>query len=496
VFRPTCHDSSPGPPDGPELTRRELLEAGAAASAVAALPDGAQAQQRPNLILIVLDTVRADYVSAYGGRARTPHIDSLARRGIRFANAYPEAMATVPARRSIMLGRRVFPFRGWRRGADGMPGWEVPGWQGIDDMSETFTNTLRRAGYWTAYVTDNPHIAHARAFRNLRRSFDRYLRIAGQAGHAPRPAHVSDAELRRWLPPDLYRDRDLRVRVRNYLSHGHYWRDERRSFAARVFGAASQVLEEATAQPKPFALVIDAFEPHEPWTPPRRYIDMYGRRRGAEPGTLPYEPVRAWLRDRRRIQRMRDVYAAEVTLTDRWLGTFLRRLRELGLAGNTAIALVSDHGLLIGEHGWTGKTAFALHPELIHVPFVLVDPHGRAAGRTSSFFASTHDIGPTLLSLAGVRPPRGMDGFDLTPLFEGRRPGSRELAWGGYGNWFFARTDRWALTGDNRLRRRRLYDLRRDPRERRDVSRRHSRVVRGLTRAYVEQAGRRLPFYG
>ena len=88
-----------------------------------------------------------------------------------------------------------------------------------------------------------------------------------------------------------------------------------------------------------------------------------------------------------------------------------------------------------------------------------------------------------------------MDGFDLTPLFEGRRPGRRELAWGGYGNWFYARTDRWALTGDNRLRRRRLYDLRRiratviDPAG-------HSRVVRGLTRAYVEQAGRRLPFYG
>jgi arylsulfatase A-like enzyme len=479
-----------------QLTRRELLEAGAAASAAAALPHPAQAQAqgRPNLVLIVLDTVRADHVGAYGGRARTPNIDALARRGIRFAKAYPEAMATVPARRSIMLGRRVFPFRRWHRGADGMPGWEVPGWQGIDDMDETFTNALRKAGYWTAYVTDNPHIAHARAFRNLRRSFDRYQRIAGQAGHAPRPARVSEAELRRWLPPDLYRDRQLRVRVRNYLSHGHYWRDERRSFAAKVFGAAAQVLEEGALH-QPFALVIDAFEPHEPWTPPRRYIDMYGRRRGAEPGSLAYAPVRSWLRDRRLIGRMRDVYAAEVTLTDRWLGTFLRRLGELGLTESTAIALISDHGLLIGEYGWTGKTAYALHPELIHVPFLLVDPRRRAAGRTSSFFASTHDIGPTFLSLAGVRPPSGMNGVDLTPLFEGQRPGRRELAWGGYGNWFYARTDRWALTGDNRLARRRLYDLRRDPRERRNVARRHPRMLRGLTRAYAAQAGRNLPFY-
>jgi arylsulfatase A-like enzyme len=206
-------------------------------------------------------------------------------------------------------------------------------------------------------------------------------------------------------------------------------------------------------------------------------------------------PVGDWLRDRRLLPRMRDLYAAEVTMMDRWLGIFLARFRELGLAANTVIALISDHGILLGEHGWTGKTGYALHPEMIQVPFVLVDPTGRAAGKRSSYPASTHDVGPTLLGMAGVRRPRGMNGFDLSPLLSGGRVPRRDLAWGGFSNWFYARTERWALTGSNRLQGRRLYDLDRDRGERRDVARRHPGVVRDLTRRYLAEAGRGLPYY-
>ena len=79
---------------------------------------------RPNVVLIVVDTLRTDHV--YGDRARTPNIDALARRGLSFTRCYPEAMPTVPARRSIMTGRRAFPFTGWRpwRGMIQEPGWE------------------------------------------------------------------------------------------------------------------------------------------------------------------------------------------------------------------------------------------------------------------------------------------------------------------------------------------------------------------------------------
>jgi arylsulfatase A-like enzyme len=188
------------------------------------------------------------------------------------------------------------------------------------------------------------------------------------------------------------------------------------------------------------------------------------------------------------LDRARDLYAAEVTMTDHWLGVFFERLRGLGLEGNTVIALVADHGLLLGEHGWTGKIAAMLHPPLHHVPFILVNPAGRR-GVTSDRLAQTHDVGPTLLSLAGVRRPKGMDGLDL---IEGPR---RDFAYGGYANWHYARTDEIAYVGSNRGRGRRLYDLDRDPREARNLAHRHPRRIDELYRTVTRRAGGRLPVY-
>ena len=69
--------------------------------------------------------------------------------------------------------------------------------------------------------------------------------------------------------------------------------------------------------------------------------------------------------------------------------------------------LVGDHGFLLGDYGWTGKISSILHPALIHVPMVVVHPARRRAGHSSDYLAQTHDLAPTLLSLAGVRAPGG-----------------------------------------------------------------------------------------
>ena len=192
-------------------------------------------------------------------------------------------------------------------------------------------------------------------------------------------------------------DAETRDRVRRYLANGRYSHDETKSFAARVFRDASRVLETAKRQ-RPFAMVVDTFEPHEPWTPPRKYVDMYG-----EPG-LPrprasrpyYAPVSRYLsagEARVLLARMRALYAAEVTMTDRWLGTFLDKLHALNLERETVVMLVSDHGFFLGDHGFTGKIATRLHPELIHVPLIVVHPERRRRGDRSRYFASTHDVG-------------------------------------------------------------------------------------------------------
>jgi arylsulfatase A-like enzyme len=474
-------------------TRREFLHAGASAAALGT-EAFARGHDGPNIVLLVVDTLRADHV--YGDRARTPNIDALARAGLRFTRCFPEAMPTVPARNSIMTGRRMFPFRGWY----GRPGLvQAPGWAPFERVDTCFTSVLHRAGYWTACVTDNPFLGFPRGYGEFRGSFDRFVRKGGQAGAVAPLSSVSDRELRHWLHPAIAYP-GARQRLRRYLANGGYWHDESRSWSARVYRAAAGLLDDARRR-RPFALVVDTFEPHEPWTPPRRYLNMYGDPdyHGPEPSKPPYRRVGDYLDEGEAafvLRRMRALYAAEVTMTDRWLGFFLERLHDLRLERDTVIVLVSDHGFQFGEHGWTGKIASELHPPLIRVPLILVDPSGRGAGRASSHFASTHDIAPTLLALAGVRAPRMMEGANLAPLLRGGRPRERRLAYGGYANNFYARTDRWALTASNGGEDFRLFDLRHDPYEHRNVAASHPGKVGELYGAVLRRAGGRLPLYG
>jgi arylsulfatase A-like enzyme len=467
-----------------------VVAATVAPSAFARRPDG------PNVLVVVIDTLRADHVGAYDGRAATPTIDALAARGLRFTRFYPEAMPTVPARRSILTGRRVFPFHDWQRhsGLVGSPGWEP-----IADLDGTFTSTLRRAGWWTVYVTDNPFIGFGDGFAQFRSSFSRFVQVGGQLGRNHAVAAVAQSDVDHWLIREL-REPHIERRLRAFLGAGSYWRDETKSWAARVSTAGAAMLEEAAAH-RPFALVVDTYEPHEPWTPPRRYVDRYGDPdyRGPEPCTAPYRPVSEYLAPDRRepiLRRMRDLYAAEVTMTDHWLTMLFDRLRALELERETIVVLVADHGHLLGEYGWTGKISAILHPPLIQVPFVLVDPRGRAAGTATDWFAQTHDIGPTLLDMTDVKRPETMDGTSLVPLLSGKPPREpRTMAYGGYSNWHFLRNERWAYVGANTGRKRRVYDLKKDPDERKDVARDHPRLVDELEERVLEQSGGPLPSY-
>ncbi len=482
------------------VTRRRFIgAAGASAAGAALLGTGAcssgssEPGDRLNVLLLIVDSVRSDFVAAYGAPlVETPAMDSLAAQGVRFTRFFPEAMPTVPARRTLMTGRRTFPFRGWERAPDLGRG---PGAAPIEDVSQVFTEHLKSSGYWTASASDNPFLGFTRSFRPFRLTFDRYVSVEGHSGFRNDPSTVTEEQLARWLPEGLSDDDRYVEGMRKYLANTGYGVDDSESNAARVFGESIKLMEEG-AKNQPFALVVDSFDPHEPWSPTPEFLRKYAdpSYRGASPGTARYTRWENYL-DPAEVRQMRAVYSAALTITDKWLGAFLERFRELGLHENTAIVLVSDHGILLGDRGWTGKIAQELHPELIQVPCVIIHPDGKGAGTTSSYFASTHDIAPTLLAMAGVKRPGHMDGTDLSPLFDGDDLPERPFAYGGYFNHFYVRTNQWSYVADNRGDHRELYDLTLDPEELDDVAAENRDVHEELHARLTETIGGLPPYF-
>jgi arylsulfatase A-like enzyme len=289
---------------------------------------------------------------------------------------------------------------------------------------------------------------------------------------------------------------DERASIRRYLADNGRGVDETQTAAARVCTHGIDVLEEAARQRKPFALGIDSFDPHEPWVPPPSYVRRYldPSHRGPLPADARYGGS-SYL-DADGLQAMRAVYCAMVTLVDHWLGNVIERLHDLRLADETAIVLVSDHGFLLGEHGLTGKIATSLHAEMTHVPLIVRTPERRAAGTTSDWFASTHDVAATLLSLGGVPRPHAMDGVDLSQPTRGKALPRRETAYGGFANSFYMRTDDWLYLGRNDGQSRRLFDLRRDPAATTDVAAEHPDVIARMHAKLLRLADGKLPFYG
>jgi arylsulfatase A-like enzyme len=492
---------------GPRLSRRRLLQAAGVAGAGAALPlaagcgigddaagDGGEPE---NVVLIVIDSLRPDFVGAYGApRVQTPNLDGLFAKGLRFNRAFPEALVTVPARRSIFTGQRIFPYRDFEPVADlGVS----PGWEAIANLDQTLMKALKDAGYRTIQVTDNPHTGFTQTYKPFRLAWDTFISIKGFTGTRNPPETVSDAEVRRWLPRALRDNERYFEGMKKNLANTGYGREDSEGNAARVFDEASRQLDAAARTGDRFALVVDCFDPHEPWSAPKEYIDLYGDPdyEGPEVGVIDYGRADYMSLDERR--RAYANYAAAVTRTDRWLGTFLDRFDELGLADNTAIVMLSDHGVLLGERGWVGKIPGELHPELAQVPFTIVHPGGKRAGESSEYFASTHDVAPTVLSLLGIDQPRWMNGADLTPLLDGGQAEERPFHYGGMYNRFFVRTDRWVLLGDTLGGNRQLFDLTLDPGEWRDVaeaSPANRRLAEELYQQVLEATGGGpLPYY-
>jgi arylsulfatase A-like enzyme len=493
------------------LSRKEFLAlAGAGALGASLLGAGCSITERlPNLpgrlpgggegsnvVLVVIDSLRKDHVGAYGNPwIKTPNLDALAKESLRFERAYPESLPTICARRAVHTGMRSWPFKDWvaPKGEDII----LQGWQPIPEGQAHLAEILKENGYTTMFETDTMH--QFKPSYNFQRGFDVFDFIRGQTTDNYRPnwtfsrERVRDALMKGNLSA-------MRAQMRQYWANVEgQLVPERQSeedwFAPRVFTGAMELME-AAKEEKPFFLVVDSYDPHEPWDTPEGYVSLYD---DPYDGEEPYSTIYGssdYLTERE-LKRMKARYAAEVTMVDRWLGNFLDKMEELDLSENTLLLLISDHGVAHGEHGYTGKPSYVLWPEVTDIPFLIRHPGGNGAGDTSDYYASTHDVTPTVLGFLGIEPPEQMDGQDLSVLLDGGEPEERAHFSLGYNDHAWARDDDYAMFAKNDGSEAYLFDLREDPNMDRNIASSNQDLLNRMWNDYVlEDAGGPLPKYG
>jgi len=371
-----------------------------------------------NVILIIADTFRYDCATGgfivKGKPAQLRNLERLRREGASFDRAYTGSFPTVPNRHDVLTGRYTFVYSDW---------------QPLPPDEPVLPEMLRQAGYVSAMIADTPHIL--KDGFHYDRGFDAWQWIRGQENDRYR-TDPKDVE----LPCRPEKLRSVQTTVQHMRNNASRVREED-WIPAKTATAAIDWLNGNHAN-RPFFLYVDFFDPHEPWDPPREYVDAYDADWIGEEVTYPMYGPCDYLTSGE-LEHCRAMYAGEATLVDAWIGRVLDEVEALGLYEDTAIIFTSDHGFYLGEHGLIGKSIIMgdfygsapLYEEVAHIPLFVRLPDGLRRGRRSTIseLAQPVDTTATILELAGLDCGKyGVQGKPLIPYIIGGGEPLRDFA--------------------------------------------------------------------
>ncbi len=417
--------------------RRRLLLA-VAASGI--LYSCGEATPRRNVILLVADTLRADHLGAYGHSGPiSPHLDELAAESVVFEHCYAQSPWTKPSMATMLTS--LYPQVHGVVNYDGnYPGETSAALQRrtgvLSERAVTLAEALRDAGYATAAFISNIWL------------LAKYGYGQGFALYHEEPA-------------------------------------QRRQIDGEALTGPALAWLQLRAPERPFFLYLHFMDVHAPYRNPSRedFEALVDRRSPGARRLLDELPTEQWpnlesrpewaTNDlRREVAYWRARYAAGVLAFDRRIGFFLDELRSNGLLDDSYLVFTSDHGEELHDHGgWThGRSLF---DHQLHVPLMVRLPGGQDGGRRLEGIVELVDLMPTLLSLVGAPAPPGQQGRDLGHLLDGSENVGRiafATATSTDPDLFAVRTDQHKLVLNARTGEARLFNVLRDPGERREVA--------------------------
>ena len=319
-----------------------------------------QSRDLPNIILISIDTVRADRLGCYGydeyGKSTTPMMDQLAEKGVRFEHAYSTAPWTLPSHGSMMTG--LYPSK--HKAIDEN--------LSLDEEIPMLAERLKKAGYETGGFVSHYYLSKDYGFD---RGFDKYvMKLDAPAWE------ISDIAAR-WIKDN---------RKKNFFAFIHY------------------------------------FDPHTPYRPPLDFAKKYypqdlGVINGDTKDVLSVIHSKSPEEREKLLRGLSALYDGEIDYVDSAIGQLYKKLQFYKLDQDTLIIVTSDHGEEFFEHGLM-EHGFTLYEEQLHVPLIFHAPSKIAQGKTVATPVSLVDLASTIMDYAKLVPPRDVDGLSLLPFIK------------------------------------------------------------------------------
>lgn len=352
-------------------------------------------------IVILLDTLNRHMLEVYNNQTwvKTPNITRLANKSVIFDNHWSGSLPCMPARRDLMTGRLGFLERGWG---------------GLEPFDVTLPHKLREGKVFSHMVTDHYHY-FATGGENYCQAFDTWDFHRGQENdpwvsrvNPPKMAETFLGQTR----PQYEKNRSAIVKEEDYPG-------------PKTMQAACRWLED-NRDADNFFLLVEAFDPHEPFDSPQHYLDLYHDQYDGPRFNWPKygrvtEPPQA-------IEHIRKRYAANLTMIDTWLGKLLDVMDQQNLWEDTLVIFTTDHGFLLGEHNWTGKNIMHVYNEVAHLPLMVHVPGLPFEGKRVSALTQTIDLMPTVLDYFDLEVPSTVNGQSLRSLIDESKDKLRDFA--------------------------------------------------------------------